>query len=146
MINSVTVLMRICLAALAISACGGGGSSAKDTNAEPVANISGNWRITEISTDNNCDEGIDSPYTLQITQSGNDLSVFNPNLGQTFSGKIAGTSIEWKESYPEDGGTMELDPVNATVAGDSISGTSKWRWSDGFDSCSGTTQFAGGRQ
>lgn len=138
--------MTLFFTVFALCACGGGGGGGGDSCAEPTVDISGSWRITETSTTNDCGEGTHSPYTLVATQSGKDLSVFSPNQGQTFPGQVCGNSFTYTGSYPEDGGTTVLDPVRATISGDTISGTTTWRWSDGFESCSGTTDFTATRQ
>jgi alpha-tubulin suppressor-like RCC1 family protein len=116
------------------------------TCADPNADATGDWWITETSTDNDCGEGIKAPYRLQIRQTGSSVTAYHLNSGRTFTGGICGDTVELTGSYPEDGGTTTLDPVTATVTSDGLSGTSNWTWSDGSESCSGTTTFIGTKQ
>lgn len=123
-----------------------GGDSGSDSDiacADPIIDATGSWSITETSTDNDCGEDGLASYTLIITQSGNNVSVYSPGLDQTFSGQMCGNTITWTGSYPEDGGTTVLDPITAEVSVDNLSGINTWRWSDGVNSCSGTTEFVG---
>lgn len=138
------VLMALFFLVVVLCACGG--SSGGGSCADPTVDLTDSWLITETNNTNDCGEGIQSPYTLVATQSGSDLSVYSPNLGQTFSGQVCGAAFTYTGSYPEDGGTTVLDPVSANISGDTMSGTSTWRWSDGSESCSGVTEFTATRQ
>ena len=67
------------------------------------------------------------------------------NVNRTFSGQICGNTLTWVGSYPEDGGTTTINLMTATISGNSFSSSSNWSWTDGVDSCSGTTSSVGTR-
>ena len=113
-------------------------------NNDPVPNISGTWRITENVDERDCDEGFAIyEYDIEMTQNGNALTLVTPS--GTFYGTIDGNKVSWSGSYDEDGGTVTIESLSLTVSSDgkSLSGESSWSWSDGFDPCSGTTDFTG---
>lgn len=143
------ILVALCCAfgLLMASGCGGGGSDegggGGDACAAPTVDATGTWTITEQSTNNNCGDDIRDPYTLEVTQAGSNISVYSPSLNQTFTGEVCGNTLSWTGSYPEDGGTTTIDLMTAVITVDALSSTSSWRWSDGVDSCSGTTDSDG---
>ena len=81
-----------------------------------------------------------------VTQSGNNVTVRSGGI--TLNGTIAGNTLSLQGSYFEDGGTTTVTGANITigVSGDSLSGPSVWTWSDGFETCSGSTTLGGSRQ
>lgn len=142
------------LFAVVLAACGGGGGGGGDggdhgnssgTLAPPIADLTGDWDVTESGT-SNCpgEETYAAAYRVSVAQNGNALTVITP--AGTFSGNISGASLSWKGSYQEDGGTTEITSMTLTVAsaGTHFSGSSNWKWSDGTLSCSGTTQAING--
>ena len=134
-----------CLALL--SGCGGGsgsGSGSGDPD-PPVANVAGDWRITETLGGNDCGESGTRAYLITVTTNGNSVTV-RTDVG-TFTGTIDGDRLEWSGSYPEDGGSTTITDMDLTVSrdGNAFSGTTSWRWSDGSFNCSGTTSVSGER-
>ncbi len=144
-----TVLTALFLAfLLLVFSCGGdNGGDAGGTCSAPTVNVTGTWVVTETSTNNNCGDSVDPPYSLEASQSSSSLTV-SDSSGHTFSGQICGNTIKWSGSYPDSGGTTYIDSLSATVSsnGASFSGSSSWHWTDGVYSCSGTTQFTGALQ
>lgn len=102
--------------------------------------MSGTWAVTDTVHAEDCGEGtyVES-YHLTVEQDGNNLIVKDTS-GNEFRGTISGNTLVWSGSYPEDGGTT-TSSINATISGNSITGTSRWSWADGVDSCSGTSEF-----
>jgi hypothetical protein len=130
-----------------LGACSGGGGSGGAAPAAPIAQISGTWRITEeITTASGpCagEVGNRASYDLSVSQNGNNITVVSP--AGTFSGTLNGNRIEWRGSYPEDGGTTTITSMNVTYTATSLAGTTNWTWSNGSSSCSGTTRVDGSR-
>jgi chitodextrinase len=157
------VLLSILL--LAVSACGGGGgggnnggnngnnggSAPSQPAPQPPASsgtaldVAGDWNVTENITSNCPGDPNHAQYLVSITQNGDNLTVFAG--GQSFSGKLQGNSVSWTGSFPEDGGTTTITDLKLNLSGDgnSLTGTSKWTWSDGSDSCSGVSQVSANR-
>lgn len=139
-------LTAICLSAVfTISACsssdGGGGTA----TSEPIGDINGQWAINEtISSSTAACTGTDS-YSIQVAQDGNAVTVSAP--AGSFDGSINGNTLSWTGSYPEDGGTVTINSLTATVAADcnSFTAESSWTWTDGVNSCTGTTSSTGER-
>jgi len=105
--------------------------------------VMGSWSITEVSDETDCDGGIYTyHYTATITQDDCDITV--TIAGESYSGEVDGDDIEWTGSYSEGGGTTTTT-ISLTVSGDSVSGTASWTWTDGFDSCSGTSTITGSK-
>ncbi|WP_455210292.1 fibronectin type III domain-containing protein [Kaarinaea lacus] len=142
-----TLSLSTCALILAIlTACSGGGGDGTSPGLNaPVADISGTWNITEDGS-SNCpgEQAYHNEFSIIVAQTGNSLTVSTP--AGTFNGTIDGDRVAWTGSYPEDGGTTTITAMQLTVSsdGNSLSGTSSWNWSDGIDSCSGTTQSING--
>lgn len=134
-----TILLPI---ALTLHGCGGGSSGGGGGDAElkePIGDISGSWAVSERVDARNCLEGIyTDTYTLTLSQSGN--SVRASTAAGNFTGTLSGKTLSWSGSFPEDGGTTQAS-VKMSIAGSCqrATGSSSWKWSDGVDSCSGTT-------
>lgn len=115
-------------------------------DASTVASMTGSWSVTEVSGANTCEEpvGASTVAAYSITQAGTNLSV--QANGHTYTGALSGNSLNWTGSYPEDGGTTTQTTI-ATLSGggNSFSGTSSWSWTNGEESCTGSTTFTGTR-
>ena len=132
---------------LLFAACSTGGGGGDGDPDPPIADISGTWSITETMGSNTCGEvpGSQNTYSITVTVSGNSVTVVTP--AGTFTGTIDGDQLEWTGSYPDDGGTTTINSMDLTVSanGSSVSGTTSWSWTDGTESCSGTTTVNGTR-
>ncbi len=131
-------------AAVAMAGCGGG--SGGGTCAAATANVTGVWAISETATsaDSSC-SGTDN-YSLTGTQAtGASAVTVTDTRGRSYSGTMCGNvgTASVPFSYAEDGGTTTISALSFTVTGGSLSGTSTWSWSDGSQSCSGSTTFTG---
>lgn len=131
------------LLTLIVAACGGGGGGSSNPQAPkaPIADLSGTWEITESGT-STC-VGLQTytdAYTITVVQNGNDLTITTPD--GTVTGTIDGNSVSWSGRYPKNGGTTTVVSVNITVSvdGDTLSGSASWSWTNGTESCSGTSE------
>jgi hypothetical protein len=125
--------------------CGDGIDQDCDGNDLPCSGygISGTWMIYEYSGNNTCGEPsgifVDS-YPAEITYSGQIILDDN-----TFYGTIAGNTVTWSGShnFPDDGGTITITNFRLTTSTDGYSaeGYVNWSWTDGFDTCSGTSNI-----
>jgi hypothetical protein len=120
-------------------------TACSDDSSEPTTtlDIAGTWTITENVDGTDCGDGTyTDTYDLSVSQNGSSITVGIGGL--TFSGTLNGSNLTWSGSFPEDGGTTSVN-ITATVAssGDSLSGSSTWGWSDGVESCAGTSTFTG---
>lgn len=140
-------LVSVLILGVTLSACGGSGGGGDSDTEAPIADVSGTWDITETMGSNDCGElpGETDNYEVTVTMNGNDVTVVTP-VG-TFTGTLDGDQLEWTGSYPEDGGTTTITSMDLTVSsnGSSLSGTTRWRWTDGNTSCSGRTSVVGVR-
>lgn len=127
---------------------GGGGGGGDDGDAN---DISGTWTITEIVDESACGGGGAELviYTIDVSQSGTSLTVSATINGstQTFSGSISGNTLQWSGSFAESGGTTTINSLSLTLNSDcsEVTGNSTWTWTDGSDTCSGTSQISGNR-
>lgn len=121
----------------------------------PTVDLTGTWFISEIITSANsvCSDtvGNTDSYTVTVVQNGNELTVVLGDdaelpSGTTFTGTISGNQINWSGSYPTAGGTTTVNNTDITANDSTMSGTANWSWSDGTDSCQGTTSVSGTRQ
>jgi len=117
---------------------GGGGEGAPPTTCE---NVAGTWSTTDVVDGRDCGNEIYTKYTTAtVTQDGCNITV--AISGETYSGTVNGSQINWTATWEEDGG-IGTTTQSLTVSGDALTGGAAWNWSDGTDSCSGTTQISG---
>jgi len=131
--------------------CNGGSSGGGTTNtnltSEQAADASGTWSITEIINDSACEETPHTSYdyhSVSVTQNGNIITVTDED-GNHYTGTVNGSTLSWTGSFQDNGGTVTITSMSLTISGTTLSGTANWTWSDGNDSCSGTTQISGTR-
>jgi hypothetical protein len=133
--------LRVTLVVLVVIALSGSSVSAKE-----CVHVAGTWNVTEVSDETNCGGGSaeteSNIYT--ITQNGCSIEVTDEGR-RTYTGTVSGSTITWSGSFPEEGGTTTIQQMTLTVSGDNISGSCFWTWTDGIESCSGTTQISGTR-
>jgi len=130
--------------------CGGGsdGPAPAAPCAAPTESLTGAWLVNEtaISPSPDC-SGLDV-YTLTGTQTpGSSAVTVIDSIGRNYSGTMCGNVVTASVpfSYAEDGGMTTVTQLIFTVTGDSLSGSSNWSWSDGIDSCAGTSTFTATR-
>lgn len=137
--------------ALLSAACGGGGGGG--AGGGTPADFAGLWTINETLGPNTCGESGSVSYKARVDQdpgaASAEVSIVDDTntvvLDGPFLASISGSTASWTGSFAEDGG-MTTAQINATKTGaNSLSGGSNWSWSDGVDSCSGTTTFTGTR-
>lgn len=105
--------------------------------------VQGKWRIIEEADASACGEGTETTiYSLRVLESNSGLSVIS-NVG-SFSAGLSGLSLQWSGSFAEDGGTTSAE-VNVMFAESlhDLTGVSQWTWSNGSQSCEGTSFFTG---
>ncbi|NOY44626.1 MAG: hypothetical protein GXP50_04120 [Deltaproteobacteria bacterium] len=120
----------------------GGSEGSVDGTTGDVADVSGSWTVHETVDGSDCGEGTTSDsYTIAVTQNGTQLAV--TAQGNTFAGTVSGNTLSWTGSYPEEGGTTTITSLHLTLdaAGTSGGGTVSWTWTDGTETCSGTTEI-----
>ncbi len=85
-------------------------------------------------------------YSLVAQQIGSDITVTD-SRGREYTGFMCGDRVEAHApfTYQEDGGTTTVHDLVFTVVGDFLNGTSRWSWSDSFESCTGTSTFSATR-
>jgi hypothetical protein len=135
-----SLLTTLLCATLAVAlACGDDDAPTGTTDLE----VAGTWSITEVvSTSGACSSGTDT-YTATVTQSGTSITV---NIGGlTYGGTLSGNSLSWSGSYPEDGGTTTTSISLTFASNSSLSGSSSWSWTDGMESCTGTSTISGSK-
>jgi len=112
------------------------------TFSRTCVNVAGAWNTTEVVDATNCGEGIYTEYeTLIVTQDGCNFTAIDSS--GTYSGTVQGNQISWTGSYYDYGWVTYT--VTLTISGNSLSGSSSWTWTDGYYSCSGTSQITGTR-
>lgn len=135
----------------ALAACGGGGGGGEEnsppsTTPSDVANVAGEWSITE-RLNSTCTDDDYKQYSVDVTQSGTELTVVAG--GNSYSGRIDGSTVSWTGSYQEDGGTTTITAMTLTLSSDAntLTGSSSWQWvsNSGAQRCEGTTQVTGER-
>jgi len=121
---------------------GGGGSDGGGGTTGDVPDVSGSWTVDETVDGSDCGEGTTTDsYTIAVTQNGTQLTVTSE--GDTFTGTLSGNTLSWTGSYAEDGGTTTITTLSITLdaSGNNGSGTAAWTWTDGTETCSGTTEI-----
>ena len=125
--------------ALALSgACGGASSSTPAAPSASSVNVAGSWRGTAT------DSSGEGSLTLQVTQSGTDLSgavtmsVITVTGRGTVTGTVSGSTIRLTITIPAGGFDAPFSGCTATVSGDGQASASAINASyTGTNSCSG---------
>jgi uncharacterized lipoprotein YehR (DUF1307 family) len=136
--KSLFLLMFMFSLIFVLAGCGGGdgGSDGGSVNTSCV-DVSGTWHTTWISDPTACGEMIaEESMNHVITQSGCNITV--SDVKGTFNGTVNGNSLTWTGSYPDDGGTT-TSTINLTFSSNALTGSGTWTWTNGAQSCSGTT-------
>lgn len=111
----------------------------------PPVDVSGTWfaRIEQNAV--NCDAGeyIDAK-TFLISQDDRDITILT-STGDQYAGTVNGDIVEWFGSYDERGGTANYTSATMVFSADAGSGDAAWTWSNGTDSCNGTTKITLGK-
>lgn len=145
MMKRILLWMGMVVFLVAVISCGGGGDG-DGGGGGTCEEVAGTWDMTEVVDATDCGDGTYTEnITYTVTQNGCNITVVpssNPSL--SFSGSVNNDRISWKGSWPEDGGTVTAT-IDITINGNSLSGSATWSWTDGSDSCSGTTQLSGTR-
>ena len=130
-------LMITALVLISCSSSDGGGVDANLLQ-------SGTYQITEQGV--GCDDSWTESYPASVSISGSNVTL---NIaGQTHFGTITNGALSFPLPDPwfDDGGTVTPTAFSVTAtSATSFSGSMNWGWSDGEDSCSGTTTFTGTR-
>lgn len=131
--------------------CGsGGGEDCEDSTVD----ISGTWTITETTSTSSSfcagDDGVTRTITVTVVQSGSNITVTVGSdggelAGAVFSGSICADISDWSGSYEDDGGTTTVTGADITATDTSFTGTTTWTFTDGTNSCTGTTTLTGTR-
>ncbi len=134
-----------CVLTWTLPGCGGGGGGGGGT--PPAnANVAGSWDIEEKVREDCGGETTThkDTYVAEISQRENELTVVTDVT--TLHGTLKNRQFEWSGSYTEGGGTT-TSKLKATVADDELtfSGQSTWSWTDGRETCTGTTEVTGKR-
>jgi hypothetical protein len=127
--------------ALVVGGCGGdGGTSTPSGN--PDANPqSGTWNVQESITGNCPDQETSDNYDVDVTINGDSITVVD-NFGDTYSGtRNGGTFSSNGFSFFDNGGTVTVGPFAIVIESDTrMTASTSWTWSDGSQTCSGTTR------
>jgi hypothetical protein len=115
-------------------------TTSSSTGSVPIA---GTWSVSENVDGTECGEGnyIDS-YDASVSVTGSRAIVSAGNI--TRAGTISSNSLTFSTNYPEEGGVTTTSG-NITFQGATMSGSSTWSFTDGTDSCSGTSQISGSK-
>jgi hypothetical protein len=145
MMKRILLWMGTVMFSLAVISCGGGGDGDSD-NGGTCEDASGTWNMTEVVNATDCGEDTYTEnITYTVTQNGCNITVVpSSDSSLSFSGSVDNDQVSWTGSWPEDGGTTTAT-IDITINGDSASGSATWSWTDGSDSCDGTTQISGTR-
>ena len=130
------------LVVVSLMACAG------DSLTGSEGGVAGTWSVayTDDATDCDVDEGVTTgTVSYVIAQNGNSLTVTFDDI--VFTGTLDGTEATWSATYPEEEGGTEVEQFTVTFANNNttLSGGSIWDWTDGTDSCSGTSTIAGSK-
>ncbi len=122
---------------------GGGGGGTTTPSTTTCVNVAGTWTTDSYVDATDCGGGTYWKYNniYTVKQNGCNITV-EPSTGGSYSGTVSGNQINWTDSYPDSGGTTTSN-INITISGDNLYGSEHWDWTDGTDSCSGTTQVSG---
>ncbi len=136
----IKLLAIILLTAFMSTAFTGCGGSDGEAPSEPIGDLSGSWSVIENVDARDCGEGIFNDYYTVVVTNQTATSVTVATNSGTHTGSISGNNLSWSGSYNDDWGTTTSE-TSLTVNPDcnSLYGTATWRWSDSYESCSGTS-------
>ena len=104
------------------------------------------WHIEEVSFSSGCGTETRS-YVMDIVGNGSGVTIYD-DLGRSYDGTLDGSRIVGAVpfGYGEGGGMTTVSHIEIQLDGERhLSGESTWTWSDGFETCSGTSSFTGAR-
>jgi hypothetical protein len=110
------LVTMVLIFAIFILGCGGGGSSSGGGGTDSTANVSGTWKGT-----GNSKETGTAPTTLILSQSGNNVS--GTWDGYAVTGTVSGNQLNLTFTPFTQSGVSFTGSGNATVTGNSMSGT-----------------------
>ncbi|MCR9245099.1 MAG: hypothetical protein NXI31_08700 [bacterium] len=133
---------------LMLAACsGGGGDDPTPGGGTLTGSISGAWRIDSLvrTATGVCAGEIGDRDTedYAITQTGTSIAVQTP--AGPLTGQLTGQDLTISGSVPDGLGTTTITASRLRVDDSTLFGTLDWRWTDGVDSCTGTTELTGRR-
>ncbi|MEL7025331.1 MAG: fibronectin type III domain-containing protein [Pseudomonadota bacterium] len=141
--SKVWILTALLLLVTGCGGGGGGGSDSPDPQPPAVPVVAGEWQISETLADDCGSSGTTNTYVATVTQNGSQVVVTYGGVSR--SGTMTGNELTWSGSYPEDGGTTTVSSLILNFSGDSATGNATWSWTDGTQSCSGTSSITATR-
>ncbi len=106
-----------------------------------IMDISGAWTAKEVADETSCGEGINTYRSaVRITKSGDTVSIKGSN-GSASATKRGCSLSGYSFEYEDEGVTRGSGSATIAGSGKTISGSGSWTWSDGADSCSGTSKL-----
>ncbi len=109
--------------------------------------VGSTWSMTEKVNAVACGEGYQTDtYVMTVfSQSGTSITMQSTN-GRTYSGTFSGNKISLSGSHSDgDGVSQGSLVVTMDSSCNSMSGSGTWVWSDGKESCAGTSEITGYR-
>ena len=133
------------VSALLLVACGSNTDPQQQIPNDPptFTNLSGTWGVGENLVDN-CQDGDFASYDMFATQNGAAIQVTDEQ-GRSYTGTMAGNQIfpQVPFSYNEEGGVTTVTQLTITALSEvELEGNSVWSWTNGSESCSGTSTFS----
>lgn len=105
----------------------------------------GKWRITEdaVSSDPGCSGTSSFDATISI-QEGTYFVSFPSGITVTTTTSTSNSlGVAFSGNFYDDGGTTSETGSGTFTRGGSFAGSTRWSWTDGSYSCSGTSEFSG---
>ena len=131
--------------ALLLVACGSDSNPQQQIPSDPptYTTLSGTWEVGENLVDN-CQDGDFESYNMFATQNGASIQVTDEQ-GRSYTGTMAGNQIfpQVPFQYNEEGGVTTVSELRITAISEvELEGNSVWSWTNGSESCSGTSTFS----
>jgi hypothetical protein len=107
----------------------------------------GTWDYSTYSNVSTCPTGPEPPTTGYITiiQTGDSVRMSRDG-DKEYTGSVNGSHYTCTGSYLRRGGMVSETLYVTLTSNTAASGTSTWTWTDGYDPCSGGSQFSGTKQ
>ena len=105
----------------------------------------GTWRITEdaASSDPGCSGSSSFNATISIQEGTYSVSFPSGITVRTTTSTSSSLSVAFSGNFYDDGGTTSETGSGRFSSGGSFAGSTRWSWTDGTYSCSGTSEFSG---